>query len=92
MTRDELRMERQLEKIRVKIVNAEIARSKREECIKEHVDTILSVMTAIMFSLLIFVAFFVDAFGFAEIPFWVYVIGMLYMIVYLIIAIKKYTK
>lgn len=90
MTKSELKRERTMEKMRARIVRAEVARIKREEEIRQHADIIISIMTAIVLTLLTIVAFVVDSFGFAKIPAWVYVVGFAYLIIYLFIIMKKF--
>ena len=78
-----------MEKIRAGVVKAELARLKREEEIKSHVGEILSILTGIMLAALTFIAFVIDAFGFASIPSIVYVIGFIWLGVYAIVAYRN---
>ena len=58
--------------------------------IKEHKDTILDIST---FGILVFVmslAFYVDSFGFADVPTWIYVVGIIYIGLYLILNYKRF--
>ena len=63
---------------------------KRIKQIKEHKDAILDIST---FGILVFVmslAFYVDAFGFADVPTWIYVVGIIYIGLYLILNYKRF--
>ena len=92
MTRNELKRERAIEKARGRIVRAEILRTKRMEQIKKHIDTIMDIMTVIMLILLAITAFVIDAFDFCKIPTWIYVAGIIYLMVYIILNYKRFTK
>lgn len=92
MTKNELWRERQLEKARSKIVKAEIARSKREEQLKQNFATILDVMSLIALALVLFLAFFVDGFGFYSIPVPVYIISGGYLSIYAYLVYRRLTK
>lgn len=92
MTYNELKRERWIERQRAKIVKAEIKRSKREEQLKNNFTTILDVMTLIVLVLVIFLAFFVDGFGFYSIPMPVYIISVSYIGIYAYLVYRRLTK
>ena len=81
-----------MEKQRSKIVKAEIARSKRAEQLKKNIFVILDWMTLILLIVLMITAFVIDGFGFASIPMPIYLIGIGYILFYLILTYKKFTK
>lgn len=90
MTKGELDRLRAEEKARARLVKFECMKRKRIKQIKEHKDAILDVST---FGILFFVmslAFYVDAFGFADVPTWIYVVGIIYIGLYLILNYKRF--
>ena len=89
MKRGDLERERKMERMRGKWVQAEINRMKREEAIKSHINDIIDVMTAILFVTLIFVAFFIDGFGIAKVPEWFFLIGIVYLLIYLALTLYR---
>lgn len=67
-------------------------KNRREKQILDHIWAVVDVMTAILLAMLITVAFTVDAFGESTIPGWFYLIGGIYLIAYIIICIKRFSK
>jgi hypothetical protein len=92
MTKTDLQIERAMEKARARVVQSEINRIKRVKVIKEHFDTILDFMTAIVLSILVVIAFVIDAYGAATIPAWVYTIGIAYLILYVFVLSHKFKE
>lgn len=92
MTKRELRAERRLEKVRAKVVQAELARLKREQQIKDHMETIFSILTGILLLMLLIAAFAIDAMTVESIPLWVYAVCISYIGVYSYLLYKRLTK
>ena len=92
MTREELRRERQMERIRSRVVRDELKRLKRSDEIRNRVEDAFSVMTAITLFALLIVAFIIDGVGAIEIPSWIYVAGFAYLGAYAIMAYYKFFK
>ena len=92
MTKNELQMERAMEKARARIVQSEINRIKRMKVIKEHFDLIIDIMTAIVLGALFVIAFVIDAYGAAQIPAWIYTIGIAYLILYVFVLSHKFKE
>lgn len=90
MTKGELDRLRAEEKARARLVRFECMKRKRIKQIKEHRDTILDVMTATILILLVGAAFTVDAFGILAIPGWLYLIGSIYLAVYIYLNYKRF--
>ena len=90
MTKGELDRLRAEEKARARLVKCECMKRKRIKQIKEHKDSVLDIMT---FGVLVFMtalAFYVDSFGFADVPTWIYVVGIIYIGLYLILNYKRF--
>lgn len=92
MTKNELKVERRLERGRARIVKAEIARSKRQEQINAHIEEIFNVMTLILAIALIITVFVIDGLGIAAIPVAVYIVVGGYICIYSIFIYKQLTK
>ncbi len=92
MTKNELQIERAMEKARARIVQSEINRIKRMKVIKEHFDLIIDIMTAIVLGALFVIAFVIDAYGAAQIPAWIYTIGIAYLILYVFVLSRKFKE
>lgn len=92
MTKNELQIERAMEKARARIVQSEINRIKRMKVIKEHFDLIIDIMTAIVLGAIFIIAFVIDAYGAAQIPAWIYTIGIAYLILYVFVLNHKFKE
>ena len=92
MTKQQLKAERRLEKIRGRIVRDELRRMKREDEIREKIENAFSILTAITLFALLIVAFIIDGVGAIEIPFWIYIAGFAYLGAYAIMAYYKFFK
>lgn len=92
MTKNELQIERAMEKARARIVQSEINRIKRMKAIKNHFDLIFDIMTAIVLGALFVIAFVIDAYGAAQIPAWIYTIGIAYLILYVFVLSHKFKE
>lgn len=92
MTKQQLKAERRLEKIRGRIVRDELRRMKREDEIREKVENAFSILTAIALLALMITAFVIDAVGSVGIPQWLYVAGFGYLAFYGVFAYYRFFK
>ena len=90
MTRGELARYRAEIKARERLYKVKKAKKRRVQEIKEHTNMILDSMAAILLVLLTIAAFFIDAFGFAKIPTWIYIIAIAYLAFYLYWRMKDF--
>lgn len=89
MTTKELKAERRLEKVRARVVKAELKRIKREEEIQRYIESIFNIMSVILIIAFFIVAFIFDAFGGIHVPMPIYIIGLVYMTLYLYVIYRR---
>ena len=90
MTRGELALYRAEEKTKERIQKVERESRRKIREFKEQTNTILDAMAAILMILMTIAAFFIDAFGFAKIPTWIYVIAIAYLVFYIYWRMKDF--
>lgn len=91
MTRGELSKERAMMKARERFIEAEKVKDERIRQLKEHLWLICDIMTAILLVAMVVGAFFVDAFGLVSVPEWIFGVGFVYLIAYVIVNMRRYT-
>lgn len=90
MTRGELALYRAEEKAKERIQKVEKESRRKIREFKEQTNIILDAMAAIFMIAIAVIAFIIDAFGFAKIPTWIYVIVIGYLAFYIYWRMKDF--
>ena len=90
MTRGELALYRAEEKAKERIQKVEKESRRKIREFKEQTNIIRDAMAAIFMIAIAVIAFIIDAFGFAKIPTWIYVIVIGYLAFYIYWRMKDF--
>lgn len=90
MTRGELALFRAEEKAKERLYKVENESHRKFREFKEHTSTILDAIAAMLMIAIAVIAFIIDAFGFAKIPTWIYVIVIGYLAFYIYWRMKDF--